>query len=390
MNILFVSESYFPNQSGVPMVVKYLAEGLCTKHSVMVATSILSKGTLPEEDVCNGVYIRRFVLWHNIAKQVKGDIHGIRKFVLDNKFDVIIIECGQAKTTDALLPIMPQIKATCILHAHGLSGLLCKPFSIKSDFKHTIGGTYNWLRMQFYYKYTFKRQCKYFAASINLTDCDSGYDYVSKNIRKNYVLCNAADDMFFEETKERYELQTEGKPYLISIANYTIVKNQIEMMREFYKSKHKEYALVMIGSKKTPYYYTLQKAKKEFDRQYGEHTVLMLTGIDRKYFPYILDNASNYLISSSYEEFSISVIEAMARSLPFISTNVGNARQLPGGIVVDNIKDMHKAIDYVLDNADKRKVMGKEGRKYAFSKCRRKVAVEKLEKIIEEVIATDN
>lgn len=34
------------------------------------------------------------------------------------------------------------------------------------------------------------------------------------------------------------------------------------MMREFYKSKHKEYALVMIGSKKTPYYYTLQKAKK--------------------------------------------------------------------------------------------------------------------------------
>ncbi len=38
------------------------------------------------------------------------------------------------------------------------------------------------------------------------------------------------------------------------------------MMRQFYKSKHKEYALVMIGSKKTPYYYQLQKAKAKFDR----------------------------------------------------------------------------------------------------------------------------
>lgn len=80
-------------------------------------------------------------------------------------------------------------------------------------------------------------------------------------------------------------MPTDGRPYLISIANYTVVKNQIEMMRQFYKSKHKEYALVMIGSKKTPYYYELQKAKAKFDRQYGERSVFMFTGIDRKYFP---------------------------------------------------------------------------------------------------------
>ena len=64
------------------------------------------------------------------------------------------------------------------------------------------------------------------------------------------MLCNAADDAFFEKAEEQYELPTDGRPYLISIANYTVVKNQIEMMRQFYKSKHKEYALVMIGSKK--------------------------------------------------------------------------------------------------------------------------------------------
>lgn len=320
------------------------------------------------------------------AKVVKGDLLGIRSFVLNGSFDVVIIECGQAMTTDALLPIMSQIKVPCILHAHGLSGLLCKPFGLKSDFKHTIGGTYNWLRMQIYYGYTFKRQCKYFAASISLTDCDSGFDYVTKNIQSNYVLCNAADDAFFEKAEEQYELPTDGRPYLISIANYTVVKNQIEMMRQFYKSKHKEYALVMIGSKKTPYYYELQKAKAKFDRQYGERSVFMFTGIDRKYFPYILDKASAYLVSSTHEEFSISVIEAMARSLPFISTNVGNAHQLPGGIVVDDIRDMHLTIDAMLGNDKERARLGKEGKQYAFENCRRRTAVKKMESIIHKVL----
>ena len=201
MKILFVSESYYPYQSGVPMVVKYLAEGLAVDNEVTVATSISPTEELPVGDEYNGVHIRRFLLWHNIAKRVKGDLLGIRSFVLNGSFDVVIIECGQAMTTDALLPIMSQIKVPCILHAHGLSGLLCKPFGLKSDFKHTIGGTYNWLRMQIYYGYTFKRQCKYFAASISLTDCDSGFDYVTKNIQSNYVLCNAADDAFFEKAE---------------------------------------------------------------------------------------------------------------------------------------------------------------------------------------------
>ena len=386
MKILFVSESYYPYQSGVPMVVKYLAEGLAVDNEVTVATSISPTEELPVGDEYNGVHIRRFLLWHNIAKRVKGDLLGIRSFVLNGSFDVVIIECGQAMTTDALLPIMSQIKVPCILHAHGLSGLLCKPFGLKSDFKHTIGGTYNWLRMQIYYGYTFKRQCKYFAASISLTDCDSGFDYVTKNIQSNYVLCNAADDAFFEKAEEQYELPTDGRPYLISIANYTVVKNQIEMMRQFYKSKHKEYALVMIGSKKTPYYYELQKAKAKFDRQYGERSVFMFTGIDRKYFPYILDKASAYLVSSTHEEFSISVIEAMARSLPFISTNVGNAHQLPGGIVVDDIRDMHLTIDAMLGNDKERARLGKEGKQYAFENCRRRTAVKKMESIIHKVL----
>lgn len=47
MKILFVSESYYPYQSGVPMVVKYLAEGLAVDNEVTVATSISPTEELP-------------------------------------------------------------------------------------------------------------------------------------------------------------------------------------------------------------------------------------------------------------------------------------------------------------------------------------------------------
>ena len=50
MKILFVSESYYPYQSGVPMVVKYLAEGLAVDNEVTVATSISPTEELPVGD----------------------------------------------------------------------------------------------------------------------------------------------------------------------------------------------------------------------------------------------------------------------------------------------------------------------------------------------------
>lgn len=387
MNILFVTESYYPKLSGVPVVVKYLAEGLTDRHQVSVATSIAPYEKLHYKDEHNGVSISRFVIYRDVVKRLRGNIQGLQLLVLSGDYDVIVIECGQAATTDALLPVMKDIKVPCVLHAHGLSGLLGKPFAIKSDFKHTIGNTYNWLRMRLYYGLTFKRQCKYFAASISLTSNDSGYSYLSKHIASNYVLGNAAEDMFFEHSSDRFDVPTDGKPYLISIANYTVVKNQIEMLREFYASKQKDYALVMIGSKKTPYYHRLMQEKIALDKQYGKRFIAVLTDVDRKYFPNILDGASGYLVSSTYEEFSISIIEAMARSVPFISTNVGNAKELPGGIVIEDIHNMHTAIDALLSNEQQRKKLGEEAKVYAYKHCRRQAAINQLEIILNEVIS---
>ena len=60
--------------------------------------------------------------------------------------------------------------------------------------------------------------------------------------------------------------------------------------------------------------------------------------------------------------------------------------KLPGGIVVDDIRDMHLTIDAMLGNDKERARLGKEGKQYAFENCRRRTAVKKMESIIHKVL----
>ena len=148
MRILFVSEDYFPKTSGVPVVVKYLAEGLSERgFSVSVLTTLPAE-CIKREEVINGVSVFRYNIYRDIFQGIHGEKEDFRRFVTDNSFDAIVVECGQAITTDCLTPILPKMKSPLVLHAHGLSGLLLKPFTKKTDLYHTIGNTYSWLYMQ--------------------------------------------------------------------------------------------------------------------------------------------------------------------------------------------------------------------------------------------------
>ena len=56
---------------------------------------------------------------------------------------------------------------------------------------------------------------------------------------------------------------------------------------------------------------------------------------------------------------------------------MGNAHQLPGGIVVDDIRDMHLTIDAMLGNDKERARWVKKESNIAFENCRRRTACEK-------------
>lgn len=390
MKILFISENYYPKVSGVPVVIKYLAEGLCKRGYDMALVTQKPQGTQEQEQI-NGVKVKRFSIWQDWKHVYKGDINNYVSFVKDYNADVNIIECTECITTDLLLPHLNDIRGKIIFHAHGLSGFDNKLFAIKDNLKHTLGSTYNWLNSHIYFNWTFKKAFKYFDSFMCLSEVDSGIEYVKKYAKKCYILDNAADDMFFSKyiVDGGINKYTELKNtcYLVSCANYTVVKNQKDMIRQYFTSdSSKSCSLVCIGSQDNDYYKECIALFSKLEKQYGHRDVHLLHGVMRTDIPSIIKGASLYLVTSRWEQYSISIIEAMSLGIPFISTNAGNARLLPGGVTIFNVEEMHTQIDKLIKDANLHKNYSDAGKKFANENCRIESVVNKLETIVQTTI----
>ena len=382
MSILFLVENYWPSTSGVPVVVKYLAEGLTNRnYDVSVCTTLVKNSQ--KEEILNGVHIYRFDLRKTLLKRYVGEIDEYRSFVLSKNADVLIFECSECVTTDVLLDSLSDIKGKKIFHSHGFSGLTLKPFKWNVNLKYSIGNTYNWLRFKWYYNVTFKKAISKFDETLCLSNVDSSKKWLDQNARNVTVLQNAVDDMFLDPTKpiDIAPFVSLHKPYIVSVATYSKQKNQINILKEFCKVKS-DCALIFVGPIETEYYLRLKHEVDNMRNKFGKLEVYLLLDIPRRYIPNIIGNAALYLVGSTFEEYSISLIEAMSKGVPFVSVNVGNARILPGGITIPNISKMHDAIDNVLSDKSLYDSLSEMGKNFVMKNCQRSYAVDCLEKII--------
>lgn len=387
MKILFISENYYPNFSGVPLVVQYLAERLHRKgHDVAVLTKKVNN--YPSVDDVNGIRVYRMDVYITMFKFYGGKIRDFIDFVKDYSADVIIIEGATVVTTDILLPHLREIRGIKILHSHGFSRLILKPFECMSTFKNTVGNTYNYFRWKGYFKSLLPKYLNDFDSVFCLSTLDSSYEYLKKIYNKKVeIIGNAAGDEFFDKSErliEKYAV-IRGKGYFLSVANYDAVKNQIGILQEYYKSDAYDYDLVFIGREKNYYYESLVNESKRLSQKYGPRNVHILTDVNRKDIPGIYEYAYLYLVGSTAEGYSISIIESMAKGIPFISTDVGNARLLPGGIVIENIHELSRAINKLLLDDELYSKYSEAGKAYAYSECRIESATCKLLQLIKGV-----
>ena len=387
MKILFLSENYFPNVSGVPVVVRYLAEGLAKfGHEVVLATSQYQNN--PEVEVIGGVEVHRFNLVKDHFNCYHGDMKGYLNFVLSLECDVVVFECLQCITTDLVLLHIDELKAKKILHSHGVSGLRLKLFDKKKDLVHTVANTYHYLFYKWYFNCLLPKSIKKIDKVIGLSEIDDTIGYCSKYGIKCEVLGNAVEDVFLEPTGDvkLSDISDMNMPYFLSVAYYNQIKNQIGILREFYKSGITDYEMVFIGPSENEYYRNLVAENKKLEEQYGKRKVLMLTHIDRLLIPDIIGNAKLYIVGSTIEQFSIAIAETMAKGVPFISTNVGNARLLPGGITINSIDDIHVAMRILVADEEKYSTLSADGKAYVAKNCVREVVIRKLESYINSIL----
>jgi len=91
-------------------------------------------------------------------------------------------------------------------------------------------------------------------------------------------------------------------------------------------------------------------------------------------------------MTSKWEAYPISLIESMAASVPWISTDVGIVRYLPGGVVAKNHKEIVYWIQFIANNIKIAREFGKIGNEYAIKQFEINKKVDLLEKYIIEVL----
>lgn len=381
MTILFFIYSRYPSKNGVSVVTQYLVEGMKKKgHSVWVITCGENE-TIEEID---GYKIIRLNIRYNLFKRPSGELNKMDEYVRNVNADVMVFECLQTPFVDYYLPQLNSLSSVKVLHSHDFSGLYLVPFNWKGDLRNTISNFYNCLIWRLYYSKFIPRYINGFDKVMCLTSITKDYDYLEQYYAgEKYILSNSAEDIFFnEDVADTYRVVDISK-YFLSVANYGNVKNQIGIIREYYKSDYsKEYSMVFCGSCKNKYYKKLIKIKKELDKKYGERSVAFLQGIKREKIPALMKNAKVYICGSYWEAFSISLIETMSVGTPFISTNVGNAKILSGGITVDDVNELHKAIDLMIRNEDLYNQCVKCGIDFTRKNCRISQAIDCFETII--------
>lgn len=110
--------------------------------------------------------------------------------------------------------------------------------------------------------------------------------------------------------------------------------------------------------------------------------VKFLVNIPRSQVIEYVKNASVFLLGSKQEIFPVSILEAMASGIPFISTDVGCVRFLPGGFIIHHPEEMKYCLSLLMGNNELRKSLGACGRLYAVSNFRIDSKIDQLEELI--------
>jgi len=104
--------------------------------------------------------------------------------------------------------------------------------------------------------------------------------------------------------------------------------------------------------------------------------ISFLDAVEHRQVPEVLKNVDIFVMPSIREEFGVAAVEAQAMEIPVVATKVGGIPEVVRdgitGILVEprNPEQLAAAIIELIENPEKRKEMGKEGRKYVLSHYR--------------------
>ncbi|MDO9183789.1 MAG: glycosyltransferase family 4 protein [Bacteriovorax sp.] len=404
MKILLCCEHFHPSVGGVQKMMYEIGLRFINKgHDVSVVTSFRSDRN---EKTIDGIKIFSFDVNGNAALGMRGDILGYQQFLINTKFDLLIVMAAQQWTFDAMLPVLDNIAYKKLHIPCGYSGFYLKKYKdyySKMDiylkkFDQLIYNSTNYRDVNFAREKNLK--------NINIIPAGaSEFEFLNikrKNVKKllgiqseQFVYLSVGVPAFNKGHKEilkSYLLLNVSRPsVLILNGNYdNITKLNFINLLSNPKGTLKEFVMRILGRSS----YNIKKlAQKNKD----SNKKIIFENFNREELISLFAEADLFLFASHIEYSPLVIFECLAAGLPFLSVPVGNVDEIvkwsAGGVICPGkkSKEGYTSVDPVVFSREIEKltmdsVLRKElsihGRQSWENKFTWGVIVDQIEKLV--------
>jgi L-malate glycosyltransferase len=327
LKILHCVEFYHPSPGGAQAVVRQVSRELVRRgHEVTVATTRLPHRDFAELD---GARIEEFDVSGNAVHGLSGEVERYRSFVAEGGFDVVMTYAAQQWTTDALLPVLEEIRCGTVLAPCGFSGLEDPAYAAYFDDLPERLARFDEL---IFHSDTY--QDIQFARGAGLENLN--------------VVPNGAGREEFESTesdfRERHRIDP-AAPLLLTVGPHNWLKGHALSIEGFRRAEIDGGTLIVIGNKPLRLgcqWDCLRRAFTTRIRSGGSKRVQILD-VPREEVLAAYKAADLFVFGSQVEASPLVLFEAAASGTPFISTAVGNAEEVAewtgGGVVVPSERE---------------------------------------------------
>lgn len=315
VRILHTVEFYSPSVGGMQEVVRQLSERLvCMGHDVTVATKKL-RGK--ERRSVNGVKIAEFDIKGNLVRGLSGEVDRYRAFLANEPFDLVTNFAAQQWATDVALTMLEEIRARKVFVPTGFSALYAPEYAS--------------------YFEAMKQWMRNYDANIFLSNNYRDIDFARQNgITRIAVIPNGAGADEFG-TKRALDIRAAlriPRDYLVvlHVGSHTGVKGHREAIEIFRKARIRRAALLIVANTLkggcgrscwlSERMFRLSLQMRRDDKRLAVHS------LSRSETIAAYQQADIFLFPSNIECSPLVLFESMAAGIPFLTTDVGNAREI--------------------------------------------------------------
>jgi L-malate glycosyltransferase len=373
LQILHTARTYAPQLDGVAEVVRNVSEELVRRgHDVCIATGIVRN--LPREEVVNGVRVHRFAVRGNQAKGLDGEVERYRKFVWSGAWDIVVNHCVETWTTDALLKDIRSFPWRCILVTHGLS--VADPL------------------YEGYYRAMPDFLAKYWCwVTVSAVNEEAAYAD-RQGIKRPMVVRNGVrlEEWDTAHVDLRSEWHVGNNTWIVNLSNHSPSKGHNIFFKLATQLHTASPRFTIIGNAYPADRWGLGRLGVRGGCFYEcRLRSLLSSAVDlrmagRRQATSAIQQADILVSTSVREANSLVLLESMAAGTPWVSFDVGSARDNAGGVVVSDLDEMIEAVRELVRKPDWGEELGREGRARAREKHDWNRIVDQYEELYENAI----